>query len=429
MEIVLRGASTTENSAGTRVKIVERFYNATIYPNNNCPVTVVTFEPKEGGDRDITRLITVACSGTGAGKVRDADVYLPQRYEELRKELTACVDYLRIPELVNGLEFVNRYPDDEIVFLYLWYAHEVAVQALCADQTSTFPVSRLWTDWMFNPKTKSWHFDIASASIREWEEDKFLLNPIPLPQGSQPQLTADNIVTYFEKTFGDFLYLYASWGGTLRQNLSGYASHGVLTFGAVVRWGGGIVAHFPSTPSPELYFASQSRNITASYSTEVSSRVDMQIHNIHGARLNLYFSLRLPLKERNRLRAAYLSQHPSDADILTCQSVEKYLSQTSFKGAASTVSNNELVHMVEGYGRNQLFKSIAVHDALHLSRETFVDHGKYWGIRRAALRIIVVYPEIVMDGDSVERYKCRKNGVRNYLVLLQVLGPVEAELK
>ncbi|KAK1219089.1 hypothetical protein PQX77_018200 [Marasmius sp. AFHP31] len=49
----------------------------------------------------------------------------------------------------------------------------------------------------------------------------------------------------------------------------------------------------------------------------VSSRVDMQIHNVQNARLNLYFSLRLPLNERNRLHAAHLSQHPSDANLLT----------------------------------------------------------------------------------------------------------------
>ncbi|KAK1219090.1 hypothetical protein PQX77_018201 [Marasmius sp. AFHP31] len=170
--------------------------------------------------------------------------------------------------------------------------------------------------WTFNPKTKSWHFDIASASIGEWEDD-FFVNPIPPPQGSQPQLNADDITTYFEKAFGDVLYLYASWGGTFRRDLSYYVAHGILTFGAVVNYLEGIVAHFPSTPSPELYFNNRSRNITAIYSMEVPSRVDMQIHNIQNARFNLYFSLRLPLKERYQLRAAYLSQHPSDANAIT----------------------------------------------------------------------------------------------------------------
>ncbi|KAK1218206.1 hypothetical protein PQX77_019120 [Marasmius sp. AFHP31] len=444
MEVVLRGASTTENSAGTRVKIVKRFYNATIYPNNNCPVTVVTFEPKGGGDKDITRLLWDNLYRSFS--VRRSP-WLAQALGLVRSEMPTFILH---EELVNGSEFMSRYPEDEIVHFYLWYTQEVAMQALCADQTSTFPVSWLVKDWTFNPKTQSWHFDIASASIREWEDDIFSLNPIPLPRGSQPQLIADDIATHFEKTFGDVLHLYVPlrlavrehlsyyashgvltfgavvrWGGgivahfpstpspkshfedrshnittsystevqqvswlvkdwtfnpktqswhfdiasasireweddifslnpiplprgsqpqliaddiathfektfgdvlhlyvplrlAVREHLSYYASHGVLTFGAVVRWGGGIVAHFPSTPSPKSHFEDRSHNITTSYSTEVSSRVDIQMHNIHGARLNLYFSLRLPLKERYRLRAAYLSQHPSDADIFTC---------------------------------------------------------------------------------------------------------------
>ncbi|KAK1216177.1 hypothetical protein PQX77_021204 [Marasmius sp. AFHP31] len=310
MEIVLRGASATENGAGTRIKIVKTFHTGTIYPNNNCPVTVVTFEPEEDEDKNVTRLLWEEL-------YRSFSVcrspWLAQMLGLVRSEIPTFILH---EELVNGLEFTSRYPEDGIVYHYLYYTHEVAMQALRADQTSTFPVSRWWADWTFNPKTKSWHFDIASALIGEWEDD-FSLYPIPLPQGSQPQLTADDITTYFEKAFEDVLYLYASWGCTNTGNLSYYASHGVLTFGAVIQWGGEIVAHFPFTPSPELYFESQGRNITAIYSTEVSSRVDMQIHNVQNARLTLYFSLRLPLNERNRLRAAYLSQHPSDVDIVT----------------------------------------------------------------------------------------------------------------
>ncbi|KAK1221172.1 hypothetical protein PQX77_016027 [Marasmius sp. AFHP31] len=312
MVIVLRGASTTTgNGTRTRIKIVKTFHTATIYPNNNYPVTVVTFEPKEGGDRNITRLLWEELYRSFS--VRRSP-WLAQALGLVRSEMPTFILH---EELVNAWEFVSRYPEDGIVWLYLSYVHEVAVQALRADKASTFPVSRVWMDWTFNPKTKSWHFDITSASIGEWEGDVISFGPIPLPQGSQPQLIADDITTYFEKTFGDVLYLYASSGSTYIDDLSDYATHGVLTFGAVVRWGHGIVAHFPSTPSPELYFEDQSHNITAIYSTEVSSRVDMQIHNIHTARLNLYFSLRLPLKERYRVRAAYLSQHPSDADSLT----------------------------------------------------------------------------------------------------------------
>ncbi|KAK1227846.1 hypothetical protein PQX77_009124, partial [Marasmius sp. AFHP31] len=48
----------------------------------------------------------------------------------------------------------------------------------------------------------------------------------------------------------------------------------------------------------------------------VPSRIDFQ-SVITQPQLRIYFSLRLPLKERTRLRAAYLSQHPSRADYST----------------------------------------------------------------------------------------------------------------
>ncbi|KAK1221981.1 hypothetical protein PQX77_015198 [Marasmius sp. AFHP31] len=162
---------------------------------------------------------------------------------------------------------------------------------------------------MFNAKTKSWHFDVASASIGEWVDEDGFESLIPLPQDTQPELNANDITTHFEKAFGDVLYLYTSTGTTWKRPWSDYATHDILTFGSVVHWREGVVGHFSSTPSPEWHFENQSRNIKASYSTKVPSRVDFELNNTHDPRLNLYFSLRLPLKERTRLRAAYLSQH------------------------------------------------------------------------------------------------------------------------
>ncbi|KAK1220159.1 hypothetical protein PQX77_017098 [Marasmius sp. AFHP31] len=129
----------------------------------------------------------------------------------------------------------------------------------------------------------------------------------------QPELDADSITTYFERTFGDLLYLYASVGSTLKVELSFCATHGVLTFGAVIEQEKGIIAYFPSTPSLEWHFKNQSHKISLSYSKEVSSRVDFKLTNTSNTQLHLHFSLCLPLKERTRLRAVYLSQHPIDA--------------------------------------------------------------------------------------------------------------------
>ncbi|KAJ8083649.1 hypothetical protein PM082_009524 [Marasmius tenuissimus] len=77
MEMVLQTAPTVQNGTGTKIKVVRRLHTATIYPDNNCTVTVVTFEPKEGGHRDIKGLITVARTNAGTGEVRGTDFHTP----------------------------------------------------------------------------------------------------------------------------------------------------------------------------------------------------------------------------------------------------------------------------------------------------------------------------------------------------------------
>ncbi|KAK1221388.1 hypothetical protein PQX77_015795 [Marasmius sp. AFHP31] len=77
----------------------------------------------------------------------------------------------------------------------------------------------------------------------------FLPGTTPLP------LDADDIITCFEQTFGDALYLWASLGTIWTSNPSDYARHGLLTFGAVTDSVNGILAHVRSTPTPEWAFA------------------------------------------------------------------------------------------------------------------------------------------------------------------------------
>ncbi|KAK1227931.1 hypothetical protein PQX77_009050, partial [Marasmius sp. AFHP31] len=175
-------------------------------------------------------------------------------------------------------------------------------------------VSRWFSDWTFNLKTNAWHYDVVAAI--DSLKGEALSSPIPLPRSTQPQLDAKDIASHFEKSFGDVFYLYASLGCTCGFNLSDLVSHGLLTFGAVIKDGNEIVAHFPSTPAPEWHIEDRGQ-LGAKYSTKVPSRVDFQFFNTHQPHLKLYFALRLPLKERTRLRAAYLSQHPLGADDST----------------------------------------------------------------------------------------------------------------
>ncbi|KAK1228870.1 hypothetical protein PQX77_008080, partial [Marasmius sp. AFHP31] len=307
---VLGSTNPFRKPVKTKVKVVKKLQTARIYPNYECTVTLVKIEPVAKNDRAAARLLWKECYQAYSSY---RSPWLAQMLGLVKSKMPTFVLH---QELVNGLDFTLRYPHYGIVYSYLFYIFDNAIEALCADEVLTVPVTRRWADWMFDPKTKSWYYDVASASIGRLDES-FSYNPTPFPQGVRPQLNANDIATYFEKSFGDVLYLYASLGVTRQRALSDYSSNGVLTFGALVKYGGVIVAYFASTPYPEWHFESQSRNIKASYCTKVPSRVDFEIHNTHNTRLNLRFSLRLPVEERNRLRVAYLSQHTSNANLST----------------------------------------------------------------------------------------------------------------
>jgi len=189
-------------------------------------------------------------------------------------------------------------------------------------------VSDKWSDWTFNLKTNAWLYDPAASITLDHNLDDEYPLIIPLPKGKHPTLDANEIVSFCEDTFGDFLYFIASLGILWKEDLSKFARHGLLTFGAVVdEYKPGILAHFPSTPSPEWCFEDWSVGVKASYSNKdalsglctlhslvltpaVPSRIDFQFQDIpfDKIRLCLRFSLRLPAADRARLRAAYLSQ-------------------------------------------------------------------------------------------------------------------------
>ncbi|KAK1217966.1 hypothetical protein PQX77_019363 [Marasmius sp. AFHP31] len=327
---VLKSTNPFRKPLKTRFKVVRRFQTARIYPNYESTVTLVTIEPEAKGDKEIACLLWKEFYHAYSNH---RSARLAQMLGVVKSEMPAFVlhkgiqvsvriaeaDDLGIPGLASGVEFVYQYPVDGIVYLYLDYTLNVAIQALRAETTSSFSVTR-WSrleDSTFNPENTSWHFDIASASMGEWVDAKGSRTSIPLPQGTQPKLDACDITTYFEQTFGDVLYLYASVGSTWKEQLSDYATHDPLTFGSVIQQWDGIVGHFSSTPPPEWYFENTGRNIRASYSTKVPSRVDFELYNTRDPRMYLHFSLCLPVKERTRLRAAYLSQHPAGANAFT----------------------------------------------------------------------------------------------------------------
>ncbi|KAJ8075344.1 hypothetical protein PM082_019682 [Marasmius tenuissimus] len=299
------------NGEEARVIVIKKFHAATIYPHNNT-ATVVTFEPKEKMDTNTTRLLWQhfyeAYSAHRSSR-------LVQMLGLMRAEMPTFILY---EDLVNGGELTSRYAYTHyLVFDHLFCTHCLAISALRADKSLRIPVSWRWEDWTFNLRTQSWHYD-ASASIEQPDEDYYRFTPAPLPEGPLPKLDAESITTYFENTFGDFVYLIASLGGTTQLYLSDYAQYGRLTFGAVFDdWESEILAHFPSTPRSEWRFENRSHNVNVGYSEKVPSRVDFQFHNTQNTRLNLYFSSRLPLEDRSRLRTAYLCQSDKHSDELT----------------------------------------------------------------------------------------------------------------
>ncbi|KAK1223709.1 hypothetical protein PQX77_013406, partial [Marasmius sp. AFHP31] len=188
---------------------------------------------------------------------------------------------------------------------------KLAIQALRADESLTFPVSDDWSDWTFNLNTRHWLYDPTFTSIEYWE-DPSDFSPMPLPQGTRPRLDVDAVTAYFECIFASLLNWAVSMGKTWRGILSVHAPHGLLTFGTVGKYlADDVLAHFPSTLCPEWHFESRSHKIKATYSNKVFACVDFVITASHDTQVNLHFSLRIPLEDRNRLRAAYLSQQDS----------------------------------------------------------------------------------------------------------------------
>ncbi|KAK1218293.1 hypothetical protein PQX77_019027 [Marasmius sp. AFHP31] len=238
-------------------------------------------------------------------------------------------------ELANGDEFSNRYhrEKEQIVFHYLYYTFGNAIQALRADETLRFPVTDRWSDWSLNVKNLTWRYDPASLCLNPPSERSLQPIPHPLPplrQDALPRLNATEIIAHVEESFGDVLYLMALVGKRY-IDLSDYARHGLLTLGTVVNhWKPGIVAHLPSTPSPEWFCLSSNPNVTVTCSS--SGRVDLSFQKTGNVQVKLYFGWHIPEKDlhevgfclqgtfldnpANHSTPAYLFVHPPPTEFV-----------------------------------------------------------------------------------------------------------------
>ncbi|KAK1216707.1 hypothetical protein PQX77_020659 [Marasmius sp. AFHP31] len=167
-------------------------------------------------------------------------------------------------------------------------------------------------DWLFNVKSLTWQYDPASVLLNPPSERDLapFHDPLtPLRQETLPRLDTAEIVACVERSFGDVLHLLALYGTGWCCDLSNFAQHRLLTFGAVFSYKRGILAYLPSIPSPERYCKSRSPNLKASYSSSVPAwRVDLTFCKTGHTQVTLYFGWCMPEKHRNQLRCAYLCQ-------------------------------------------------------------------------------------------------------------------------
>ncbi|KAJ8095724.1 hypothetical protein PM082_022831 [Marasmius tenuissimus] len=180
-------------------------------------------------------------------------------------------------ELANGDAYTNKIiaGGNWVGYYYLWYTKATSLFALRNDKTLTIPVLPSEMFWTFNLRTHAWQYDLPSVSFSPPSNNTSLgalfYTPPQLRQGTCPRLDIDEIAACFEEQFGDFLHLIVSVGVTRHvKDLSDFARHGYLTFGAIVdRNKPKILAYFPSTPSPKWSCWSFTTGVEASYSTSV----------------------------------------------------------------------------------------------------------------------------------------------------------------
>ncbi|KAK1220062.1 hypothetical protein PQX77_017188 [Marasmius sp. AFHP31] len=294
-------ASTSSESQVVRLKKIVQTAEVSGWQGR---YTATTLEPVDEEDQNLFKKIAKSVLRTA---VCHRSALLTQVFAVTESDAMTMLTY---NDLTNANEAFSWYWNkDRIVVYYLVHIYGYAVQSLRDDKALTFPVTHRWEDWSIDLKTLTCQYNPANISLNPPSEEDLRPYPtryLPLRQDAGPQLNPTEIIAHVEKNLGDFLYLIAAGsGGRWITDLSKWAQNGLLTFGAIVqRRRPGILAHFPSTPSPKLFCKSYySPNVEASYSN--SGRVDLSFRKTGNVNVTLHFGLRIP---NNDLRAAYLCQ-------------------------------------------------------------------------------------------------------------------------
>ncbi|KAK1216941.1 hypothetical protein PQX77_020422 [Marasmius sp. AFHP31] len=298
------GASTSTESQVVKIKKMEQ--TAEIYGYQG-KFTATSFEPVEEKDRDkFKEIAKIVLEAAMCGR----SALLKQIFAVAESE--NAMTTIACDELANGFVFSNQYYQgkEQIVFYYLNYMNTIVAESLRADETLRFPVTTRWRDWSFNVRNLTWQYNPTSLCLDPPEEQYLrpILYPLPpLCQETLRHLDTAEIVALVEKSFGDVLFLIAATGDFWITDLSYYARHSLLTLGTVAnRQKPGILAHLPSTPSPEWFCRSCNPDVQVNLSS--SGRVDLSFQKTGDVKVDLQLGWRIPEKDRLQLECAFLCQ-------------------------------------------------------------------------------------------------------------------------
>ncbi|KAK1235422.1 hypothetical protein PQX77_001358 [Marasmius sp. AFHP31] len=276
--------------------------------------TTISVEPVDGNQTDFEMISERVCRELASRR----SPLFPQLVGMTCSERPTWIVH---DELANGNEVTNqlRAGRNWIVLHYLKYTADTSFYALSNDKTLRMPVLGNWGLWTFNLRNHTWQYDIPAISLSppntNLSFEPLTIAPTPLHQETPPRLNPTEIVAFVENQLGDFLQVIASLGQIRHvEDLSSFAQHGHLTFGAVVnRNNPKILAHLPSTYPPQWYFQSKSVSVEAVYSTMVPWRVDLPTNHPQYT-MDLHFTWSLP--DHFHQRMAYLAQSLPFADLL-----------------------------------------------------------------------------------------------------------------